>query len=50
MKRKNITITDEQAEWLKKSHINLSRLVQDTIDEERKNCAYFLNKERGKTK
>lgn len=34
MKRKNITIREDQAEWVKRSDINLSQLVQDAIDEE----------------
>jgi len=34
MKRKNITITDEQAEYVKDSHMNLSRFVQDKLIEE----------------
>lgn len=34
MKRKNITIRDDQAEWIKKNHINFSRFVQDTLDRE----------------
>lgn len=34
MKRKNITIREDQAEWVEQADINLSQLVQDTIDEE----------------
>ena len=33
MKRKNITIREDQAEWVERSDINLSQLVQDAIDE-----------------
>jgi len=36
MKRKNITIREDQEAWLKKKHINLSRFVQAKIDEEMK--------------
>jgi len=34
MERKNITIREDQSEWIKKQGINLSQLVQKTIDEE----------------
>jgi len=34
MKRKNITIREDQAEWIERAEINLSQLVQDAIDEE----------------
>lgn len=34
MERKNITIREDQAEWLEDVDINLSQLVQDTIDEQ----------------
>jgi len=34
MKRKNITIREDQEEWLSENHISLSRFVQDKIDEE----------------
>jgi len=34
MKRKNITITDEQAEWVKERSINLSRFVQRALEKE----------------
>jgi post-segregation antitoxin (ccd killing protein) len=36
MQRKNITISDDQAKWVAEKHINLSRFVQDKIDEEMK--------------
>jgi hypothetical protein len=36
MKPKNITIRDDQAKWVVENHINLSRFVQDKIDEEMK--------------
>jgi post-segregation antitoxin (ccd killing protein) len=36
VERKNITIRKDQAKWIKDKHINLSRLVQDKIDEEMK--------------
>lgn len=35
-KKKTITITEEQDNWLKENCINLSRLVQKAIDERRK--------------
>ena len=34
MKRKNITIREDQAEWLAETDRNLSKLVQETIDAE----------------
>jgi len=34
--RKTITIREDQAEWIKKHFINLSRFVQEKIDEEMK--------------
>jgi post-segregation antitoxin (ccd killing protein) len=34
MERKNITIREDQSEWVERENINLSRLVQETIDEE----------------
>ena len=34
MKRKNITIREDQSEWIENQGINLSQLVQETIDEE----------------
>lgn len=33
MERKNITIRENQAEWIEQADINLSQLVQDSIDE-----------------
>ncbi len=36
MKRKTITIREDQAKWIAEKYINLSRLVQDKIDEEMK--------------
>jgi hypothetical protein len=35
MIRKNITITEEQAEWIDENHINLSSLVRECIDTKR---------------
>jgi post-segregation antitoxin (ccd killing protein) len=34
MERKNITIREDQSEWIEKQGINLSQLVQETIDDE----------------
>ncbi|MFC7059906.1 hypothetical protein [Halovenus salina] len=34
MERKNITIREDQSEWIENQGINLSQLVQETIDEE----------------
>jgi post-segregation antitoxin (ccd killing protein) len=34
MERKNITIREDQSEWIERRNINLSQLVQETIDEE----------------
>lgn len=34
MERKNITIREDQSEWIETHDINLSQLVQETIDEE----------------
>lgn len=34
MERKNITIREDQSEWVEQQAINLSQLVQETIDEE----------------
>lgn len=31
--RKNISIRDDQAEWIEDQHLNLSRFVQDKLDE-----------------
>jgi hypothetical protein len=36
MQRKSITIREDQAKWVTEKHINLSRFVQDKIDEEMK--------------
>jgi len=33
-KKKTITIRDDQAEWVERKYINLSRFVQAKIDEE----------------
>lgn len=33
MERKNITIREEQSEWVKEQGINLSQLVQEAIDD-----------------
>lgn len=32
-KRKNITIREDQAEWIDENHLNLSRFVQDQLDD-----------------
>jgi len=31
--RKNISIRDDQAEWVEENHLNLSSFVQEKIDE-----------------
>ncbi|WP_269844121.1 hypothetical protein [Halegenticoccus soli] len=31
--RKNITVRDDQEEWIQENHLNLSRFVQDKLDE-----------------
>jgi len=31
--RKNITIRDDQEEWIQENHLNLSRFVQDKLDD-----------------
>jgi hypothetical protein len=31
--RKNITIRDDQEEWVQDNHLNLSRFVQDKLDD-----------------
>lgn len=36
MIHKHITIREDQEEWVKENHINLSRFVQAKIDEEMK--------------
>jgi len=33
MKKKSITIRNDQAEWVATHHLNLSRFVQDKLDE-----------------
>lgn len=33
MKEKHITITEEQEEWIQDHYLNLSRFVQDKLDE-----------------
>jgi hypothetical protein len=33
MERKNITIREDQAEWVEESHLNLSSFVQEKLDE-----------------
>ena len=33
MERKNITIREDQSEWVENKHVNLSKLVQEAIDE-----------------
>ena len=38
MKRRNITIRDDQAEWVKENCLNLSRFVQKKLDELMKNA------------
>lgn len=35
MKRKQITIQEEQDKWLQENHINLSSLVRECIDNKR---------------
>jgi len=30
---KNITVRDDQEEWIQENHLNLSRFVQDKLDE-----------------
>ncbi|MFC3956810.1 hypothetical protein [Halovivax cerinus] len=32
-KRKNISIRDDQEEWIQENHLNLSRFVQDKLDD-----------------
>lgn len=34
MERKNVTIREDQSEWVEGQEINLSQLVQEAIDEE----------------
>ena len=33
MRRKNITIREDQAEWVKENHLNLSSFVRGQLDE-----------------
>lgn len=33
MERKNITIREDQSEWIDAQNVNLSRLVRETIDD-----------------
>jgi post-segregation antitoxin (ccd killing protein) len=35
MKQKNITIREEQDNWIKQNHINLSSLVREAIENKR---------------
>ena len=35
MDRKNITIREDQTEWIEEQGLNLSQFVQDRLDEER---------------
>jgi hypothetical protein len=32
MKRKNITIREDQAEWVEENHLNLSSFVREKLD------------------
>ncbi|WP_267195326.1 hypothetical protein [Halegenticoccus tardaugens] len=32
-KRKNISIRDDQEEWIQENYLNLSRFVQDKLDD-----------------
>jgi len=32
-KQKSITIRDDQEEWVQENHLNLSKFVQDKLDE-----------------
>lgn len=34
MERKNVTIREDQSDWIEKRSVNLSQLVRDVIDEE----------------
>jgi post-segregation antitoxin (ccd killing protein) len=34
MIHKTISVTEEQAQWIKDNHLNLSRFVQDKLNEE----------------
>ena len=33
MERKNITIREDQEEWIQNNHLNLSSFVQEKLDE-----------------
>ena len=33
MERKNITIREDQSEWVEENHLNLSSFVQEKLDE-----------------
>ena len=33
VRRKNITIREDQAEWVEENHLNLSSFVRDKLDE-----------------
>ncbi|ADD05878.1 uncharacterized protein Nmag_2315 [Natrialba magadii ATCC 43099] len=33
VERKNITIREDQAEWVEENHLNLSSFVQEKLDE-----------------
>jgi hypothetical protein len=33
VRRKNITIREDQAEWVEENHLNLSSFVRDQLDE-----------------
>lgn len=35
MERRNVTITEEQDQWVRDNHINLSSLVRECIDNHR---------------
>lgn len=43
MIRKNITITEEQAAFVKERNINLSRLVQNVLDKDREDWKFHLS-------
>ena len=54
MDRKNITIREDQTEWIEEQGLNLSQFVQDRLDEERGpseeelEAAYAENAERAR--
>ena len=33
VRRKNLTIRDDQAEWVEKNHLNLSSFLREKLDE-----------------